>query len=214
MKCVNFASLDPAIRSSGRSGLSNASRLDREIWDEFHADWERLAVECTRLYRRLEYEHGVRVAPLDEVLATDFDLADYTGETRKAFAYLRMKQEFFRRAVLSSYRNQCCISGVTESRLLVASHIVPWREDKSNRLNPSNGLCLSSIHDKAFDNHLFSLTDDYKVVLSKQLRNTKDTFLQEIFRPIEDREIMLPERFQPRASFVRWHREKMLEAEA
>lgn len=58
MKLVNFASLDPAIIESGRSGLSNASKLDREIWAEFHADWERLAVECEFLRTQLRKESG------------------------------------------------------------------------------------------------------------------------------------------------------------
>lgn len=48
-----------------------------------------------------------------------------------------------------------CVSGVSDARFLVASHIVAWKEDASIRLNPANGLCLSTIHDKAFDNHLF-----------------------------------------------------------
>ena len=85
----------------------------------------------------------------------------------------RIKQDFFRRAVLASYRGRCCISGVGEPRLLIASHIVPWREDKANRLNPSNGLCLSAIHDKAFDSYLFSLTDDGRVVLSAALKASR-----------------------------------------
>lgn len=212
MKCVNFASLDPAIRDSGRSGLSNASQLDRETWDEFHADWERLAIECAQLYHYLEHEHGVRSTPPDDAEANDFDLTDYTGETRKALVALRMKQGFFRRAVLSSYHGRCCISGVSDPRLLVASHIVPWREDRSNRLNPSNGLCLSSIHDKAFDSYLFSLTDDCRVVLSDHIKRSKDAFLQEVFWPIEGCSIALPERFRPEASFVRKHREKMRES--
>ena len=59
MKLVNFASLDPAITSSGRSGLGNASSLDRKIWDEFHADWEGLAVECNRLKTALLDAQGV-----------------------------------------------------------------------------------------------------------------------------------------------------------
>ena len=46
MKLVNFASLDPAITSTGRTGLGNAGSLDKEVWAEFHADWEKLAVEC------------------------------------------------------------------------------------------------------------------------------------------------------------------------
>ena len=53
MKLVNFASLDPAITASGRSGLGNASVLDQEVWDEFHADWEGLALECERSREKL-----------------------------------------------------------------------------------------------------------------------------------------------------------------
>jgi predicted restriction endonuclease len=212
MKCVNFASMDPAIRDSGRKGLSNASTLDREIWDEFHADWERLAVECAQLRQHLERRHGVRDKLIDAD-ADGVDPADYSGETRSALVAQRIKQAFFRRAVLSSYGARCCISGVGEPRLLVASHIVPWSEDKANRLNPSNGLCLSAIHDKAFDSHLFSLTDDHRIVLSKQLQSTKDTFLREVFWPTQDRPIMLPERFRPDPAFVRKHREAMSRSE-
>lgn len=45
MKLVNFASFDPAHQARGVSGLKGASHADRAIWDEFHADWERLAFE-------------------------------------------------------------------------------------------------------------------------------------------------------------------------
>jgi len=40
MKLVNIASLDPAITGTGRSGLSNASALDKEVWSEFSNDWD------------------------------------------------------------------------------------------------------------------------------------------------------------------------------
>jgi hypothetical protein len=211
MKCVNFASLDPAIRDSGRSGLSNASRQDRAVWYEFHDDWERLATECAQLYQHLQREHGARSKPAEgEVIDTSFDLADYTGETRKALVAQRLKQNFFRRAVLSSYRGRCCISGVTEPHLLIASHIVSWSEDKANRLNPSNGLCLSAIHDKAFDAHLFALTDDFHVVLSAKLRATSDHFLKEVFHRLDDNPIAMPERFTPELAFITRHRERML----
>ena len=36
--------------STGRKGLDGASDLDREIWADFHADWEGLALECCLLY--------------------------------------------------------------------------------------------------------------------------------------------------------------------
>lgn len=210
MKLVNFASLDPTITTSGRKGLSGASALDREIWDEFHANWDRLAVQCEQLRQQLLRDRGLKPDIPDDTGA-DLSLDDYTGHTRQTTVQQRIKQDFFRRAVLASYRGRCCISGVSEARLLVASHIVPWSLDKGNRLNPSNGLCLSAIHDKAFDSHLFSLTDDARVVLSKRLRTTKDEFLREVFWPADNRQIELPERFAPSTSFIRQHRQAMLQ---
>lgn len=158
MKLVNFASLDPVIVNSGRAGPGNASSLGKEVWDEFHADWEGLAAECARLAQQLAVAQGKKTSPLLDADEQE-TLEDYTGETRKVMTEQRIKQHFFRRAVVSSYRGRCCMSGVAEPVLLLASHIVPWSRDKANRLNPSNGLCLSAIHDRAFDRGLISFFD-------------------------------------------------------
>ena len=211
MKCVNFASLDPAIIESGRKGLSNASQLDKVVWDEFHEDWERLSTECGLILRALQEEHQPHEDFDDGNLADGLtEFVDYTGETRTVIVEQRVKQNFFRRAVLSSYGGRCCVSGVSDPRLLVASHIVPWSRDKSNRLNPRNGLCLSALHDKAFDAHLFALTDELHIVLSNSLKHTKDDFLKEVFWKIEDKPIELPERFAPATQFLTIHREMTL----
>ena len=211
MKLVNFASLDPSITNTGRKGLRGASTRDREIWDEFHAEWERLAIECEQLRQFLLQGHGLKASVPNEV-GNDVTLTDFTGETRQAIVQQRIKQNFFRRAVLASYRDRCCISGVSDSRLLVASHIVPWSVDKTNRLNPSNGLCLSAIHDKAFDSHLFTLSNDWRVILSGRIKASKDTFLREVFWPIDGKQIEMPERFAPDPTFIAKHRCTMLDS--
>lgn len=214
MKCSNIASLDPAIVASGRVGLTGASQLDKEIWAEFHADWDRLAVECDSIYQFLLRERGDPDPRPPAQPDSTIDPTDFSGEMREVVAQQRIKQDFFRKSVLSGYGKRCCISGVTDSRLLVASHIVPWSTDKANRLNPGNGLCLSPIHDKAFDTLLFALSDDYRVVLSASLRATNDSFLREVFWPAEDRAISLPERFVPEVAFIAQHRRRMLEQSA
>lgn len=204
MKLVNFASLDPSITSTGRKGLSGASTRDRKIWDAFHADWEGLAVECEQL-RRCLLGRQAPEPPASE--ATDaYVVDDYTGETRRVISEQRIKQDFFRRAVLASYGGRCCVSGVSDPRLLIASHIVPWREDKANRLNPSNGLCLSAIHDKAFDKHLFTLSEDGRVLLSRSLTQSADTFLRDVFWSIDNKPIEQPERFAPDPALLAKHR--------
>src|SRR5947208_2031548 len=139
MKLCNFASFDPAHQDRGISGLGNASRADRAIWDEFNADWSRLAVESERAYRELLGES-------DEDLATDeteaaISVGDHLGpssdqtETRRLQS-VRLGQAFFRSAVLASYNDQCCICKLSCTALLIASHIIPWAVRADLRLNP------------------------------------------------------------------------------
>lgn len=201
MKLVNLASLDPVILASGRKGFSNASKLDREIWDQFHADWEGLVLESTRIRAALEGDTTSDVERLADIPADDF-----TGETRTQIVQQRIKQSFFRHAVLSSYRNRCCITGLSEPRLLIASHIVPWSQDKANRLNPSNGLCLSALYDRAFDQGLMTFDEDWRVVLSPQLQKPEPAH-KHLFLAIEGQQIELPERFSPDPVLMKQHRE-------
>ena len=58
---------------------------------------------------------------------------------------VRLGQAFFRDVVLVSYNNRCCICDLPDSRLLVASHIIPWAKREDLRVNPRNGLCLLRI---------------------------------------------------------------------
>ncbi len=208
MKLVNFASLDPTIRSSGRKGLGNASALDREVWGEFHADWETLAIECALLTQQLRAQHKQPdVVVLDESELEGLD--DFTGETRQIVTTQRIKQHFFRRAILSSYHSRCCMSGLSEPRLLVASHIVPWSADQANRLNPSNGLCLSAIHDKAFDRGLITVSEDFKILVAEELMRRDEPFVKKLFLPLRKKRIELPERFVPDIAFLARHRKEV-----
>ena len=201
MKLGNFASLDPAILNRGLAGLGNAGSQDKEVWVEFHEDWEKLAVECELLRRKLDAE-----AIADDEAEEQLVPEDFTGETRKVVIEQRIKQTFFRKAVLSSYRGRCCMSGLSEPRLLIASHIVPWSKDRANRLNPSNGLCLSAIHDRAFDKGLITLSEDMRIVVSTELKRNKEDFVKDVLLPLDGQPIELPERFAPQKEFIDWHR--------
>jgi len=205
MKLCNLASLDPAIVASGRKGLTGASKLDRAIWDEFHADWEGLVLESSRIRAKLEQatQGASELYP-----APEKPIDNFTGETRRQIVQQRIKQSFFRRAVLSSYRGRCCITGLSEPRLLIASHIVPWSQDKANRLNPSNGLCLSALYDRAFDQGLITFDEDWRVVLSPRLKQPEPA-MRHFFHTIEGQKIVMPERFHPDPKLMQQHRESV-----
>lgn len=192
MKLVNFASLDPHIAASGRKGLGNASALDRVVWQEFQQVWDAVLV-------------GVKL-PTATPDAKEVVLFDDTPTVGARTGEVRLKQSLFRRMVLSSYAERCCISGLSEQRLLVASHIVPWGVDARNRLNPSNGLCLSVLHDKAFDRGLITVTPDAVVRVSGELRRLeKEPFASATLLSLDGGKIRTPEKFFPDPNFLRWH---------
>lgn len=67
----------------------------------------------------------------------------------------------------------CPITLVDDSRLLIASHIKPWRDsDNSERLDPKNGLLLTPTYDRLFDNGFISFNDDKSLLVSPWLSNS------------------------------------------
>lgn len=208
MKLTNIASLDPAITGTGRKGLAGASAADRAMWEEMQANWENFAIESQATVSRL-VDADVVLDVENEDAAEEF--VSYEGVNRVVSTTVRVGQSFFRSAVLSAYHYRCCITGIAIPKLLVASHIVPWRADTSNRLNPRNGLCLSMLHDKAFDIGIICLTDDLTVRVSKRYPSDTDPFFRDALLAYDGKPINVPEKFRPNTDFLAYHREHIFE---
>lgn len=208
MKLSNIASLDPAITSTGRKGLAGVSAADRAMWDEMQADWERFAVEA----QQASSVFGAKTGVDGDEVGTEIpeEMEDYTGGDKTIQATARIGQDFFRRAVLSAYDYRCCITGLAVPRLLVASHIVPWRVDAKIRLNPRNGLCLSMLHDRAFDVGIITISEDMTVCVSQKYAASADQFFKSALLAYDGKPIALPEKFRPRADFLARHRNSFL----
>ena len=202
MKLVNFASLDPQIVASGRAGLSGASKQDRQLWAALQDNWDAVAQEAASAYASQALAHGVAA---DSALIEEEAVLE-EGRTRSALVQVRVNQARFRKAVLASYNATCCISGLQHEKLLIASHIIPWREDHKNRLNPQNGLCLSALHDRAYDQGLMTVLPDFTVRVSAALADVSgNAFLTESLQRFDRQPIRLPERFRPAPEFLAWH---------
>ena len=200
MKLTNIASLDQAITSTGRKGLKGASEADKKMWEEMQNDWEHFALESENA-----------VAKIDDLgPGFDSEFVDYTGTNKNIQTTARVGQNFFRKIVLSAYSGKCCISALSDARLLVASHIVPWRVDDSNRLNPRNGLLLSVLHDKAFDLGLITIDEDFTIRLSSKCISN-DRFFDDSLRYFEGKKMILPEKFLPDAVCLAYHRENIFQ---
>ena len=194
-KLGNFGAFDPVLRSAEIRGLVHTSTLDREIWDQFHDDWSALVWQASKLRRSFEEQRGgipVRCRPAGP------------SETLR-MTKQRAHQAFFREAILSSYDETCCVTGLRIRECLIASHIVPWSADEEHRADPTNGLCLSSTFDRLFDAGLVTISDDLSVCISGRLLQTKVPSTQELICTYHGKPMIRPKRFMPSAERLRWH---------
>ena len=216
MKLSNFASLDPVQKARGIKGLSGATKQDQIMWNEFHAHLDSLGSESEQLLHDLftkDDDREVDFLQRDRVrLQRSSDLVAPFGPTEtSANVKVRRGQQFFRQTILNAYGVQCCISGINVPRLLVASHIKPWRDFPKERLDPRNGLCLSSLHDAAFDAGLITLDKKMCLVLSKRLKSYfPQAALEQSFVPFEGKPIRSPQKIaDPDPSLLLYHRTKI-----
>ena len=164
MKGSNFASLDPAQQARGIKGLANRSHFEQEVWGRFHADSESVAAEAEAAHDRLTAGDTPTVA------------VPPAGPTESsAVVRVRRVQSFFRSAVLASYDARCALTGLAVPALLNASHIIPWSADSHRRADPTNGLCLNALHDRAFDRGLITFDAELRVVVSPTLQDAAMT---------------------------------------
>ena len=149
----------------------------------------------------------IDLGKMDGYLPDDIDVSTKEGKEILSAAKRRIGQDQFRNWILKIYGGRCCVTGLDIKEVLRASHIVAWSDDKKNRMNPSNGLCLSATYDAAFDRHLISFDGDYRMVLSKSL---KDHCTAEVhkkyFIDFEGRQLTLPSKFLPSKELLEKHR--------
>ena len=199
MKCCNLAAFDPALQSRGIKGLSKASRLDREIWASFERDPEQTGFQSEALSAKLMDR------PLQLADAVEWD--DIQGLDREATTKVRVNQHLFRSIILSSYREECAICGLPVVGLLVACHIVPWALDPQNRMNPRNGICMCSLHDRAYEIGILLIDERFVVSLGDkaQCYRSNDAFNRYI-SAFEGKAMKLPDRWHPNPLFLQKRR--------
>ncbi|MFA6277712.1 MAG: HNH endonuclease [Pedobacter sp.] len=198
-KLVNFASLDPSLQARGIKGAYKSSNLDKEIWNEFYNNWDRLPYESEKLLAKFE-----NTTIEDLVGISENDLFK-EGKTRTQLVKIRINQSFFRKTILASYNNTCCITGIQQSEFLIAGHIIPWGVDEKNRLNPQNGIAINALHDKAFECGYLTITPDYIIKISPLILKQKTQYTLDYFTKYENKKIILPSKFLPSKEFLEYH---------
>ncbi|MBQ0069369.1 MAG: HNH endonuclease [Bacteroidales bacterium] len=196
-KIGNFGKFDTNLEAVG---LGHTSHLDEEIWNEYNGRWQELEVDALKLIDRFQSR---TIDPLCNIQNIPI------GEERETIIRQRTNQNLFRNMVLSAYNNTCCITGIARPELVEACHIVDWKEDANNRINPCNGLAMNVLFHRAYDKFYIGISPDLRVVVSDRLYddikgiNKDNTYA--MFNPFNGSQITLPKKFKPNIEFIEKH---------
>jgi putative restriction endonuclease len=146
------------------------------------------------------------------------DLEEEVTE-RLLVAAARIGQHRFASEVLRNHGNRCVFCGLAVNlagqrarRMLVASHIKPWRHSSSpERLDAQNGLTACPTHDVAFDTGLLTVNGGLRIHVKPELERAAqaDPSIRAAFGrpPLADRLLLPAGASSPGAQYLRWHHE-------
>lgn len=90
---------------------------------------------------------------------------------RSGLVLSRVGQGAYRKSIINRWENKCAVTDFTDSRILIASHIHPWKDaNDDERLDVNNGILLSPTYDALFDKHLITFDRNGKIILSETMQ--------------------------------------------
>lgn len=137
----------------------------------------------------------------DQIEHQSFEVPDSTATVKTRGS----AQKAFADAVKTNYGYQCAITGIMTKDFLVASHIVPWSIDQSIRLDPSNGICLSLLVDRAFEKGYLLIEDDHTIRIDWD-RVGDDQALRSELEPYEGQTLNAPAEGGPKLEYLQRRR--------
>lgn len=206
-KLVHLSRQDPKHKDRVK-GLANPGKNAMEIYNEFINNWDEMFYQSEVLLAKYQNKKIEEIA-LEQYEIQEFEkdiLSGKEGKDVERILKSRVNHSLFRKVVVSNYYNSCAICSLDIQNLLVASHILKWSENKEHRLNPTNGLCLCNIHDRAFELGYIGINTNYSILISNELKQVKEksTFTS-LFGRHENKSIILPDKFYPNTDFLESH---------
>jgi len=129
-----------------------------------------------------------------------------TEPPRFTKAARKVRSAIFRKTVREDYGYSCAVCGKSRftkdgSPEVESSHIYPIAKNGSN--DPRNGIALCRLHHWAFESGLFSIRDDYSIVVDRSIEGDRN---YEEISDFKNQKIRLPEEYGPHPKFLQAHR--------
>lgn len=160
------------VASVGKTPQQTVSRVLQELRDEgslyFSSAGKYVLAARSLDVLRDEAPQDVLdvMAARSGLLFDDVTVSDSIGQSR-----IRKGVKALRQATLSNYENACALCDVSDSQLLVTSHIARWSDNSNARGLLSNTVCLCGLHDCLFEHGKFSLSDSYDMLVRPDIQS-------------------------------------------
>ncbi|MCI1978369.1 MAG: HNH endonuclease [Bifidobacteriaceae bacterium] len=216
LKIWNIAAHDVNRKNRGRVGMRHGSKLDSQVWEWYAVEPDLFMEECLSLLKDALLKANKsapeptpfasdRYSPLES--ATKLFVAEQVpeGKERETTTLQRVNQSYFRNSLLQNYHQTCCMTGIQIPALLIASHIKPWKASApTEKTAAANGLLLNAFHDRAFDQGLISINDDYRIMVNHDKVEHSDINDKWLY-DFEGQTIALPSINRPSHEFIEYH---------
>lgn len=154
-------------------------------------------------FRQSDFAHQQEDTILAEINKVQND-ATLSVTEREAIVKARVGQGKFRDKLVDYWRG-CSVSTFSHFDLLIASHIMPWRDaDNLQRLDVFNGLLLLPNYDKLFDKGYISFDDNGRIIYSRYIDDTDRRLLK------MDDTLHLIKIEDAHKSYLKYHRDNCL----
>lgn len=225
LKIWNIAAHDINRQALGKAGMKHGSKLDSQVWQWYAEAPDTFMEECLDLLQhallQADAQHfhpaplaSDRYSPLESATKLLLNKHNPEGDERETTTLQRVNQAYFRNSLLQNYQRTCCITGMQIPSLLIASHIKPWKASTpTEKTAASNGLLLNAFHDRAFDQGLISIDDDYRIMVNHD-RVKHSPINDQWLYDFEGHQITLPAISQPSHEFIEYHHKHIFLADA
>lgn len=125
-----------------------------------------------KTFRRYQEEVMTNRILEDDIAA--ITTADIRETERLALISARIGQGDYRHDLLALWGGRCAVTGYSDPKFLIASHIKPWCDSSnSERLDARNGLPLTPNLDRAFDGGLITFDPERngRIIISPSFRD-------------------------------------------
>lgn len=187
----------------GTGGFGNGGAHARRIWDLYTDDPEKMIASAKRIIQ--DGIVGCQSNSDSESIIMAGSLDIEKGSYREYNRKYRVNQNRLRDATLLCSHDTCCVTGINDPSILVASHIKPWSVCTPDEMTDvHNALCLNTFHDKLFDRYRMTINESMEIIYDPKL---EEHIPDKLYRNMimEYNEVKVNDMNRPDPKYIAYH---------